>query len=104
LTSAYGRATFELRLPVGTSFTVRAGGGARAGMVWQQLTPRVPAPSTTNTAFALGPEAFFGGRFSLAGSLFVDVTATGALPFLRQEEALRGIVEVTASGSLGLRF
>jgi hypothetical protein len=110
LTSGYGRASVEYRLPVG-AFTLRGGAGGHAGLVAQSITPigagATPgAQAEHKTAFTFGPEVFVAGRLALDTRrvFFVDVGATGSVLFLREEASLVGVAGVTGSASLGARF
>jgi Caspase domain len=109
LTGGYGRGTIEYRLPIG-AFTLRLGGGGRAGVVSQSIEPVAGAPSSvrsdTKSAFVFGPEVFAGGRVALdpGRRFFLDVAAIGNLLLLREESALTGITAVMGSASLGARF
>ena len=111
LTGGYGRASLEYRLPLG-SFTLRVGGGGRAGIVAQTIEPTnaaaaAPGAQTDHkTAFTFGPEVFVAGRLSLdpRRTYFIDVGATGSILFLREESALTGVAGLTGSASLGARF
>jgi hypothetical protein len=108
LTSGYGRVGLELRVPAG-AFTFRAGGGGRAGITAQTLTPTRTAASvgpkeTTKSAFVLGPEIVVGGRFAFSRAWFFDLAATGALSFLRQEDSTTAMASITGAASLGARF
>jgi hypothetical protein len=117
LTNAFGRLGIEVRLPLGSRVSLRGGVGGRAGIVFQTLMTTtttgvgggVPASSEerTKTAFSFGPEALLGARFDLlqpGGWLFLDVTATGALPLLQEEQSLRALTVVTGALALGARF
>lgn len=102
--SGFGRASFELRVPLG-GVTLRAGAGGRAGWLWQTVEPTSPLGSrSTNGAFVLGPELFLAGRANLSQSLFADVVARGDIVFLREAGAARSIPGVTGGASLGARF
>ncbi len=112
LVGGYGRATVEVRLPLG-AFTLRGGGGARAGVVAQTLEPTAaakavdPTAKTENkTAFDFGPEVFVAGRLALdpRRTWFLDVGATGNVLFLREEASLVGVAGVLGSASLGASF
>ena len=111
LASGYGRGTLEYRLPIG-AFTLRLGGGGRAGIVSQTIEARssgAAAPSATSeskTAFAFGPEVFVAGRIALdpRRAFFIDVGATGDVLFLREETSLVGVAGLMAGASLGARF
>ncbi len=110
LKAAHGRAAFELRIPIGSRFTFRAGAGGRAGVVFQTLTPTNAAASRPNateqnkSAFVFGPEVTAGGRLALTRAWFADLGVTGAISFLREEDVLRGFVGATGALSLGARF
>ena len=112
LVGGYGRATIEYRLPIG-AFTLRGGGGARAGLVAQNIQPTAAAKSIdptakseNKTAFDFGPEVFLAGRLALdpRRTWFVDVGATANVLFLREEASLVGVAGVLGSASLGARF
>ncbi|CAN5725809.1 hypothetical protein BH11MYX4_BH11MYX4_19030 [soil metagenome] len=109
LTSGYGRGSIEYRLPLG-AFTLRLGGGGRAGIVSQTLEPTSSASPTvkreTKSAFVFGPEVFVAGRIALdpRRTFFLDLAATGNMIFLREEASLTGIPALMASASLGARF
>ena len=111
LTSGYGRAALEYRLPIG-AFTLRAGGGGRAGFVSQTIDPTntgTAAKAATHenkNAFAFGPEVFVAGRIALdpRRTFFIDVGATGNMLFLRQETSLLGVAGLMGGASLGARF
>jgi hypothetical protein len=115
LVGGYGRGTVEYRLPLG-SFTLRVGGGGRAGVVSQTITPvgnggsvsakPESAKSDSNTAFVFGPEVFLAGRFTLdpKKTFFFDLTATGNMLFLREESSMKGIAALMGGASLGARF
>ncbi len=98
----YGRAGLELRFPLGQTLTLRAGAGARAGVIWQSVS--TSAVTENKSAFAIGPELALGARFDLAPRWFIDVTATGALPLLREENVLRSVPTVSGSSLVGMRF
>lgn len=108
LVGGYGRAGIELRLPTGSVLTLRAGAGARAGLVVQTIVPTGAAasrlPEETKSALAFGPEIMLGGRVAFTRTWFADVSATGGLSFLREEDTLRGIPTITGAASLGGRF
>jgi hypothetical protein len=109
LTGGYGRAGAELRLPLGSSFVFRAGAGGRAGLVVQTIAPTGAAAARgagpeTKSAFAFGPEIVLAGRLSLSRAWFADLSATGGLSFLREEDALRGLVGGTGALAVGARF
>jgi hypothetical protein len=99
LTTGYGRAGFEFRLPLG-KLSFRAGAAGRAGVLAQTLT----SPAASNTAFIFGPEFLAGARLSLGRTWFADLTATGSLSFLNEEDKLTSILGTLGSVSLGARF
>ena len=109
LTGGYGRATIEYRLPLGM-FTLRAGGGGRAGLVAQSIEPTAAAvPGTTSetkTAFTFGPELFLAARLALdpRRTFFVDLGATANVLFLREESTLVEVAALMGGASLGARF
>ena len=109
LVGGYGRGSLEYRLPLG-AFTLRLGGGARAGLVSQTIDPaNNAAPSVTRetkSAFVFGPELFVAGRLALGPrrTFFIDLGATGNMLFLREEAALVGVAGLMAGASLGARF
>ena len=109
LVSGYGRGNIEYRLPLG-AFTLRLGGGGRAGVVSQSIEPTSSAPpstkSDTKSTFVFGPEVFVAGRIALdpRQTFFLDLAATGNMLFLRQESALTGFAALMGSASLGTRF
>jgi hypothetical protein len=107
LTTGYGRAGAELRLPL-SIFTLRAGAGGRAGVVAQTITPNTAAipgaKEETKTAFVFGPEVVLGARLNLSHAWFADLAATGNLSFLREEQALKGVAGASALLALGARF
>ena len=103
LTSAYGRAGLELRRSLG-AVTLHVGGGARAGVVWQTLTPASGAPAAGRSAFAAGPEVAAGARLHVGPTWFFDLTATGGVSFLRQDTSLDGVLLVTGAASVGLQL
>lgn len=109
LAGGYGRAAFELRLPVGSSVTFRAGAGGRAGLVVQTIAPTGAAATRGDgedrkSAFTFGPELVVGGRLALTQVWFADLAATGGASFLREEAALRGVPFGTGALALGARF
>lgn len=106
LVSGYGRATFEVRMPLGP-VTLRGGAGGRAGVLAQTITTRDPVAGSTDanqTAFVFGPEAVLAARLAVGRSLFADLAGTGSVLFLREEGALRGITGATGALSLGALF
>lgn len=109
LVSGYGRGNIEYRLPLG-AFTLRLGGGGRAGVVSQSIEPTSSAPpstkSDTKSTLVFGPEVFVAGRVALdpRQTFFLDLAATANMLFLRQESALTGFAAVMGSASLGTRF
>ncbi len=109
LVSGYGRGNIEYRLPLG-AFTLRLGGGGRAGVVSQSIEPTSSAPpstkSDTKSTFVFGPEVFVAGRIALdpRQTFFLDLAATANMLFLRQESALTGFAALMGSASLGTRF
>ena len=108
LTGGYGRASIEYRLPLG-AFTLRGGGGGRAGLVAQTIESNGINPnvkSENQTAFTFGPEVFVAGRLAVdpQRTWFIDVGATGSMLFLREEASLVGVAGLTGGGSLGARF
>jgi len=108
LSSGYGRAGIEVRLPAGT-FTFRAGAGGRAGLVVQTITPSAGAAARgeraqTKSAFAFGPELVIGGRLALSRDWFADLSATGGLSFLREEDTIKGLPAATGALAVGAHF
>ncbi len=116
LTGGYGRASLEYRLPLG-AFTLRAGGGGRAGLVSQTIEPiagsagsaaagRPDVKGETKSAFTFGPEIFVAGRIALdpRRMWFLDAVATGSMLFLREETSLVGVAGLTGGASFGARF
>lgn len=108
LAGGYGRAGLELRLPAG-AFTFRAGAGARAGLVVQTLSPSTAAAARgsreeTKSAFVFGPEVFIAGRLALSRAWFADLSATGGVSFLREEDVLKGVPGATGALAIGARF
>ncbi len=106
LVGAYGRGGLEFRIPL-EAFTLRFGGGGRAGFVAQTIdSAGASSGSESQTAFAFGPELFAAGRFAFGPrrALFVDAGATGNMLFLREEKALVGVAGLMAGASLGTRF
>lgn len=108
LTGGYGRAGVELRLPAG-AFTLRAGAGGRAGLVVQTIAPSGAAVARgakeeTKSAFAFGPEIVVGGRLALSRDWFADLSATGGVFFLREEDAIKGLPGATGALALGARL
>lgn len=110
LTNVYGRAGLELRLPIGSHVVLRGGAGGRAGAVIQTLVPTggastaTTAKEETKRAFMAGPEVVLGARWMASPRWFADLSATGAVPFLREEETLRGVPVLTGSLALGARL
>lgn len=112
LVGGYGRASVEARLPLG-AFTLRGGGGARAGLVAQTIEPTPAARSvdpsakaSNKTAFDFGPEVFVAGRLALDANRlwFADVGATASILFLREEASLVSVPGVVGGASVGARF
>jgi len=108
LIGGYGRAGLEVRLPAG-AFTFRAGAGGRAGLVVQTIAPagaaiRRGAGDETKSAFAFGPELVVGGRLAVSRTWFADLSATGGVAFLREEDALTGVPGAAGTLALGARF
>ena len=108
LVGGYGRAGLEVRLPAG-AFTFRAGAGGRAGLVVQTISPTGTAVSQgatdeSKTAFTFGPELVVGGRLALSRMWFVDLSATGGVAFLREEDVLKGVPGAAGALALGARF
>ncbi|MBX3228700.1 MAG: caspase family protein [Labilithrix sp.] len=95
LTSGFGRAGFEARFPLGARLVLRAGSGARAGVVSQRLA------GETKNAFAIGPEVMAAARMGLGRSFFVDAGATGGLVFVSEAQSLRGIFGLSGTLALG---
>jgi hypothetical protein len=109
----------EPRLRLGV-FTVRAGLGGRAGVLWQTLAkkdlfaPLVPtaAQETTNAAFGFGPEVYAALRLgtrsgtneSLEAGYFVDIGGTGSALFFREESAMKTMLGGAVMSSLGAQF
>ena len=58
----------------------------------------------TKSAFAFGPEIVIGGRLALSRDWFADLSATGGLSFLREEDAIKGLPGATGALALGARF
>jgi hypothetical protein len=110
LTSGYGRAGLELRVPAG-GLLLRGGAAGRLGWVSQTIEPRDPTsavradrPAGTQGAFVAGPEVVLGVRATLSRAWFLDAALTGSVLFLREDEAVRGVPGATGSLSLGARF
>ena len=109
LVGGYGRGSVEYRLPLG-AFTLRLGGGGRAGLVSQTIDPTSEAApgakSESKSAFVFGPEVFVAGRIALdpQRTFFLDISGTGNMLFLREEASVVGVAGLMASGSLGARF
>jgi hypothetical protein len=110
LATAFGRASLEVRVPLGATM-LRLGGGGRAGWLWQTLEPAGTVASsaphatkTTNGAFVLGPEAFVAFRVDLGPLLYGEIDARGAVSFLREEGSTHGIPSLVGGGALGARF
>jgi hypothetical protein len=109
LVGGYGRANLEYRVPLG-NLTFRAGGGGRAGIVEQSLSPGATAAPdarpASKTAFAFGPEVFVAARLALdpRRAWFLDLGATASLLFLREESVLVNVPSLLGSASLGTRF
>jgi hypothetical protein len=108
LTGGYGRAGLELRVPAG-AFTFRAGAGGRAGLVVRTIAPSGAAigrgvKEETKSALSFGPELVIGGRLALSRGWFADLSATGGLLFLREEDAIKGVPGATGALALGARF
>ncbi|MDB4997520.1 MAG: peptidase caspase catalytic subunit p20 [Myxococcaceae bacterium] len=106
LVTGFGRATFELRLPMGNVLALRMGGGARAGWMAQtiehQTTP--PIAATRNGAFVMGPEVFAALRTSIGTTLFADLSASGNVLFLNEEGKTRGVPGGSGAAALGAQF
>lgn len=104
LTTAFGRAGLEVRVPVGTAL-LRFGAGARAGWLWQTLQPTASgAASTHEGAFVAGPDVAIAYRVNLGTTLFGEAGARGSLLFLREASHLRGVPGATGGVALGARF
>ncbi len=109
LTSGYGRAGVEGRLPVGR-ITLRAGAGARAGVVAQSVAPTNDGSRTVtaadNGAFAMGPDVLAAVRLAVDSSRtwFTELSATGSALFLKEEGETRGITGAVAGASIGSAF
>lgn len=104
LVAGYGRVGVELRGAVLSRLTLRAGAGARAGVVVQTLTSSAGDEAQTERAFAAGPEAVLAARLDLARAWFADLAGTGALPFVREEGELKPLPGAAATLALGARF
>jgi Caspase domain len=106
LVTGFGRATFELRLPLGNLVALRMGGGGRAGWLAQTIerhtTP--PAAPAHNGAFVVGPEVFAAFRTSIGATLFADLAASGNVLFLNEEGKTRAVPGASGAGSLGAKF
>jgi Caspase domain len=108
LAGGHGRAGLEIRVPVG-ALTLRAGGGGRAGVVFQTISPTGSAiargdSEETKSAFVFGPEAVLGARLAVSRAWFADLSATGNLSFLREENSMKGIAGATGALAAGSRF
>jgi hypothetical protein len=109
LVGGYGRASIEVRLPLG-ALTLRGGGGGRAGLLAQTIEPTATAVDTakteSKTAFTFGPELFLAARLALdpRRTFFLDAGVIGNVLFLREEASLVGVAGLMGSGSLGARF
>ncbi len=102
LVTGYGRATFELRLPVGATL-FRGGVGARAGWMVQDVIPRTGA-ATSFGAFVVGSELFAAVRRDLGSTLFAEASATGALLGFREETSTRLVPSLFGGLAVGARF
>ncbi len=102
LVTGYGRATVEVRLPLGATL-LRGGVGARAGWLAQTVTPKTGEAASFG-AFVLGPEAFVGVRRDLGQTLFAEASVTGAVVGLREEDRTRMIPTLTGGLGLGAGF
>ena len=106
LVTGFGRAAVEVRLPLGNRSRFTPASAAAPGIVDQRVTPHpgVAEPASTTGAFMFGPELALGARLGLGRTLFADLSATGALPFVSQEDALKAVPEVVGALALGARF
>lgn len=102
ITTGFGRAGLELRIPVG-ALALHVGVGGRAGLLSQRLEPNKGSAST-HGAFAGGPDVSLVLRANLGKTLFADVGAVGNVLFLQEEEKPRGILGAAGSIALGVRF
>ena len=66
-----------------------------------RVGPHLPS-STVEPAQALVRRA--GGRLALSRDWFADLSATGGLSFLREEDAIEGLPGATGALALGARF
>jgi hypothetical protein len=111
-----GGVAIEPRLPLGM-LTLRAGAGARAGVIVQTVTrgdatvlQRGGYPgSTSSTAFTWGPEAHVGARLSTTQSeeragLFLDLGATATLDVYGEDGKTKTSPGILGGASLGARF
>jgi hypothetical protein len=107
LRSAFGKLALEPRLPLGR-LTLRAGLGGRAGTVVQSLGTSAPnTATTTNTAFAYGPEATLGVRMRTSRGehgAFVDVAGAGSALFFQQSGATESMIGGAVLTTLGATF
>lgn len=99
LTSGFGRAGVELRLPLGSLALLRGGAGGRAGVISQAITNE---PS--RTAFAFGPEVVLGVRMAISRGLFADLSANGQVVFASEEHSLKGVLGGSGALAIGGRF
>lgn len=114
LVSGFGRGSVEYRRPLGR-FTLRFGGGGRAGIVSQTIESAAQGAALDNrsvespqrqSAFAFGPELFVAARVALDSRrmFFVDLGVTGNVLFLKEEASLVGVPGLTGGTTLGARF
>ena len=107
LTTAFGRAGIEVRVPFDTSM-LRFGAGARAGWLWQTLEPTSTAVSGTTTthsgAFVAGPDVLAAYRMNVGATAFAELDARGSMMLLREASHLRAVPGVTGGVTLGARF
>jgi hypothetical protein len=112
LTTAYGRAGIEIRVPI-ESFALHFAAGGRAGWMWQTLRPEASSTPVSTVApaaapadhgaFVAGPDAKAFLRSPLGTTFFVDVGADARVMFVREEDRTHGIPSVSALVGLGGR-
>jgi hypothetical protein len=100
LRSTFGRAAFELRVPIGTSFLFRADLGGRAGVLSQTLS----RTNETRNAFTGGPELAAALRWNMTRAVFLDLSATGDASFFSYASTTKGVLGATSALALGVRF
>lgn len=102
LVSGYGRASVELRLPLGATL-LRSGVAGRAGWLAQTVS-RTNAPSSSFGAFVLAPEAFVALRRDLGSTLFAEASVTGLLVGFREEDRTRLVPTLLGGLGVGAKF